>query len=459
MREPSKPTGIDLREALVGDEIRVARSAGPVRGVRAVLDGVGSFDVHLFNPSELVIVQRVSVKVPDAGEFRVRLESREGRRVGPVIAEVIGQPNGPGLLRLRLVNVSIDSGRALVALMQAASSPPVATVEEVIANPIRIRSLLHALSVTRCVGTVLGEPAGRCKIELIHAGDDPDWPLVWQCESSISSTSLRVALRAPVSVITLELDRVSRVGRTLLTALPRRLVRTRRRRWRRSMSPMDVPVEFQHPDWPSVTVAGNLRDLSLEGVAFRAGAGERLLYPGLELPVVEVAGGRDAGLKLRATVCHVGEGAEAATAGLEVEPLNASMSERWWEQVSRALYPHTEVGATPVEEVWRLFEECGYIGIAGTSSKDFAPLKKAMVSVAKRIDAAPDVGCNVVWRSRDRIEGSLSAVREYSGTWFGMLVGVKGSYEDWGLAVGHSGREVSAKRAHHFRLATSGGSC
>ena len=84
------------------------------------------------------------------------------------------------------------------------------------------------------------------------------------------------------------------------------------------------------------TVAGNLRDLSLEGVAFRAGSGDRLLYPGLELPVVEVAGGRDAGLKLRATVCHVGEGAEAGTAGLEVEPLDASMSERWWEQVARA---------------------------------------------------------------------------------------------------------------------------
>jgi len=219
-------------------------------------------------------------------------------------------------------------------------------------------------------------------------------------------------------------------GDSLLTPMPSSLLRLRRRRLRRVDVLSYVGVSFALGETPT-TVAGNVRDISYEGLAFELPSPVDSLGPGTRLDRVRVFGDADRASSVAAhvrwVVPLVGGGSRYG-----VRILAAAEPRRFIELVDEHIYADTRVGGAWAEYLWELYERCGYFNLSGKEPAAFNRRRSAFIRVAHQLDEAPHLGFHVVWPRREPrgATAALSAIKIYDRTWLGFQMSkIKGDIE------------------------------
>lgn len=421
------PSGVEDGESLEllsGDEPRRLSMLPTVTGL-AALAGGHRLDVASLTPVEARLRWTGAAAAAPVGNLEIALEVGGERALDRIAAET-RLDRGSGALVARFVDLPLSSARTIVGLLRHAGGvkpPPFTT--EVVRGP-RVNGVLNALLWSGAAGDLYDAGRRRARVTLLQLEGGSDPRLVWRVEGELVAPPFDVHLRGPWSVFSFRLRLQRRFGSLLVTDVPSSLARARRRVWRRLGEPVESSVRFAHPLWPELELRARVHDVSFGGMAFRADVEEMLLFPGLELPAVEIAGGPGAGLLVPARVCHAGGRNDDGhpVCGLSVEPSEAGGD--WTNSVRERVYKHTTSGSTPFEALWGLYGDSGYLGIAGTRDARAESLAAPAATAVRSLDAAPDIAMNVVWPSRDGVAGALTVVRVYEHTWFGQHMAKRG---------------------------------
>lgn len=245
---------------------------------------------------------------------------------------------------------------------------------------------------------------------------------------------LQVVLPQPTPEVPFELDvegynsvyrfpvtRVVRMGDRVAVPLPPRLVRIQHRKNRRAAAPPGFVASFHHPALPELHVRRPVRDVSRNGLCFEIRLDQDILAPGLKIRDLVVTTPSGAMLQFDAMVriLHPPHDGRGAAAGVRLTPTTAQDAARWEQIVGDLLNPATQLGATWSEDSWALYAASGYFSLSGKSGPHFAALKAPFAAVTRKVDAAPEIGCQVGWPSERGLEASLSLLKIYTHTWFG----------------------------------------
>jgi hypothetical protein len=98
------------------------------------------------------------------------------------------------------------------------------------------------------------------------------------------------------------------------------------------------------------------------------------------------------------------------------EPDGAEGRARWDETLERIVHPHTRRAGTWAASLWELYDKSGYFQLSGKTSAHFSRLRHSFAVATRRLDTLPELGCQVVWPSPERVEAALSALFVYAGT-------------------------------------------
>jgi hypothetical protein len=142
-----------------------------------------------------------------------------------------------------------------------------------------------------------------------------------------------------------------------------------------------------------------------------------MLYSGLEIPAFELrSGGKTHGrYRGRVRYCRAMGNEQRFTVGVALEPLSVADGIRLERLLEAALYPHT-LGSG--EDVWRVFEDSGYLDLSGKSPADFQRLRAPFLDVAKKLLRAPDVGIVARWPGTGAAQATVSHLKTYQSSWF-----------------------------------------
>lgn len=220
--------------------------------------------------------------------------------------------------------------------------------------------------------------------------------------------------------------------------LPSEINVLHRRCVRRAEAPPGHLVRLRHPAFPQLEITRALRDVSLDGLSFEHRAQSDHLLPGLRVPDVVVTTPSGTSICFDAEVRRVEPGDAGPTIGLRIVARSAADAANWRALVGAALCPKTQLGGVWTEDTWALYAASGYFALSGKNAAWFATQKTAFAAATRKLDAAPDLGCQVVWPAEEGIDATLSVVRVYAQTWFGyQMAKVTGPARD-----GTSGRTV-----------------
>jgi hypothetical protein len=236
----------------------------------------------------------------------------------------------------------------------------------------------------------------------------------WRIQGALPARPVSLEAFGYSSVIHLDAREVREQPGLLRMPVPRELVRYRHRWLRRAPPSSPCTLSFHHPLWPQVHVRRPVLDLSYEGLAFLTEPGEDLLYPGLRLPVLEVAMDGLPPVRLRAEVRNISPTAPGRRCGIAVRPLDA---EAWRALVEAQLHPSTRVDGDWGGATWKLFERSGYFRLPGKSPEDFEDLRPSHDATQARLRGRAPLGFRVVRPAGGEVEATLSVVKPYEGSW------------------------------------------
>ncbi|NMO18615.1 PilZ domain-containing protein [Pyxidicoccus fallax] len=296
------------------------------------------------------------------------------------------------------------------------TSTPAQRSREDITAPERIRSILHtAAALGRPCLLRAGEHVTRIRLEKLDAETGL---LHWRCEAPDEvSGPLPYEVEVPGhhSVYRLHLSGGVWKADTHVTPLPRRVEQVRHRAHRRVPAPASLRVRLPLPGW--LGREREVVDLSLEGLALRLPAAERLT-PGRVLHPIELLVGDARPVSLRGEVRHVSAATDGTfLCGLRVEPLTPADAKRWRELVARALHPSTRTDGALAEDIWRLFIDSGYFNLAGKTAKWFEERHTTFIELGRRAADLGDLLCEAVWTSERGAEATLSTMKPYRSLW------------------------------------------
>jgi hypothetical protein len=210
----------------------------------------------------------------------------------------------------------------------------------------------------------------------------------------------------------------------ITTAVPGRILRTRRRAVGRSRVSGDLLVRFRHPVWPDLTVERAVRDLSFGGLSFWGDAVEDLVYPGLELDELEVLTGGPRPIRFSAEVKLVSltnrQGDTRGIAqgvGLQLWPRTREDRARWGRLVGDLVYPSTRATSELGQQIWDVFEASGYFRLSGKNTEGFGEHRQSFLRMGEHLERAPHLGSRMAWVSGRGVESTLSVVRAYQHSW------------------------------------------
>jgi hypothetical protein len=321
---------------------------------------------------------------------------------------------------------------------------PKLPASESITDPALIEARVRALVANRAPAFVR-MAAGTIRGRAVPLLDDGAYPLQIALEDPDTlEFPFELELIGYNSIYRFPVTRGLRVGgpgeNRVAIPLPARLVRLQHRASRRAEAPPECTITFQHPAFPDLRIHRPVRDLSFQGLCFDTRLDQDMIRAGLHLrDVVITAPGGDT-MRCDADVRVVFPAADGRGAGCGVQLQLATPGDRttWQELVGSTLHPSTRLGGTWSEDSWDLYTASGYFSLSGKSQPHFALLKAPFASVTRKVDAAPNVGCQVAWPSERGVEASLSLLKIYEHTWFGFqMAKLPGAPAD-----GASGREV-----------------
>ncbi len=391
-------------------------------GVELVFEGLGlaPCEVLRLGP-EALSFKRPDAALPATKSLQIRLDWRGGS-IGRLRGRLVHLDSAKEM-GLRLLDVSIDAGREILALLDelvrdGAAEPAfqVSPVQEEISDPDRIRAIMGALTGVPC------EKMGRFQIASV---DIERGRLVWKAtgdhEASPWTEDLAVEIAGYNSVYRLHLASATQEGGETWTPLPSKVERLRYRFFRRTAVEGTHRVEFRHPLWRDVYIDADVRDISFGGISFTTLRSEDLLFPGLVIPHLEVKTTEGKTIALRGQIRGVSavEGEDLDVCGMSVTAYWPDSEADWMALASQTLYPTTRTSEDLTEELWQLFDDSGYFKLAGKTTGEFVELKKGFVDVGKRAARAPRLICQAVWPSSRGVEASVSFCRAYQHSWMG----------------------------------------
>lgn len=450
--------------------VSVCESAcvGPVLG-----EYDGAMDGAYF-PARAYRIGAALLAVGDAGEITIeRLSPRElvGRRakgafpvgsavslrivgapleVGPLRGTVVPSagedgldaPSEPEIVRVAFDALSLLEGRAVLALLEALRASggllpePARVATEVVRDPKRIVAIIRQIFELRCEarvfpradrtdgtdGTKQDEP-GRAEAGLwarpatLLPGSP--LPLVWDVEPPCPDAPFGVQITWMNWDFYFRVDESHCQEGRVHTSLPSEIVRVRERFQRRVSAPEGASISFQHPLWPSLTVRQPLHDVSLAGASFSTVVVDDGIFPGLELPLVELAWPPGQVARFRGVVRRVvpATSREAVVAGVSLVPLSEEDARLWRSLVDRLFYPHTSLTLADPEPMWELFDRSGYFNLSGKTTEEFRELRDAFQRVTSRLRRPNDVGVHVVLASEGHAHSAVTMVKPYAHSW------------------------------------------
>ncbi len=199
---------------------------------------------------------------------------------------------------------------------------------------------------------------------------------------------------------------------------PTRLWRFRHRKYRRVRVPSRVRVRFPHPVVFGYTVDAQVVDISAQGIGFLADTISNVLLPGLEIDELELywKGGRP--IRLRGEIRQVNaESRELHHCGARVEPFDPHSAVSWASLLESIMHPNTRREGTTADELWDLYSASGYFSLSGKRTDAFQHLRSSFQSAKSKIERAPEIGGYFYWRSRRRLEASITQLEVWEGSW------------------------------------------
>jgi len=354
--------------------------------------------------------------LPPRAEFALEILGK--RVISDLGVEIALPSDDSNALVARFANVHMDAARKMLALLRrvgATADSPFTT--ENVQTPSRIAGILQALIWSRARGHVIDSRRRRVEAMAIHLDSSNVSSLVWRIGQAEIDPPFQFYLRGPFSLFSFRVEKGARAGSLVTTDVPTKLVRIRRRLWRRIEDPSASEVAFAHPMWPELEVKVPIRDLSSGGMSIRADSEAMLLFPGLEIPTVEVVSGAHTGLVLGAQICHVGSGQNESDQDICGLCVDATLDAPWRQAVNDRFYRRTKAGSSPSDALWELYRDAGYLDIAGGHAVETS--ERNVSTTLRHLDAAPEIAINVSWPSRRGALGALTLVKLYQHTWFG----------------------------------------
>jgi hypothetical protein len=102
--------------------------------------------------------------------------------------------------------------------------------------------------------------------------------------------------------------------------------------------------------------------------------------------------------------------------GFAVTFASAQDQARYHAAVCTAFFPHVAIGSAQTAHIWGLLGRCGFFDLAGRHSEHFRSQRPAFSRFNLALDAAPELGHQLVWRRAGRVEASVAACMPYSAT-------------------------------------------
>lgn len=227
----------------------------------------------------------------------------------------------------------------------------------------------------------------------------------------------RLGVSGALHVYAFEAELSASLGGAVRLRMPSVLLRVSGRSELRTGSVFGLSVSFRHPRDPRLWVHREVHEVSRRGICFSTDAFRDGVAPGVPLSDVMLTWD-EGSVQVSATVRHVvtgpGPGGDERC-GLQVQ-VQPGDADRWNRAVSRWLFPNTRFGQTWAEASWNLYDRSGYFRLSKKEPANFAHLRRAFAIASRRLDLAPEVGCQVTWPSERGVEATLSLLRLYTGT-------------------------------------------
>jgi hypothetical protein len=310
-----------------------------------------------------------------------------------------------------------------------------ASNSERITDVSRVREAVTALFQHHARGSLKHQSGSTTIVADVFATDAE--VLRWRVEGAIGKPPFIAELVGHNSVYSLHLDEGFLRGEFLVTPLPSSVQRLRRRWLRRAEISSPLVASFAAPGAPEI-FSGPVRNLSYQGLAFELTQPADFLKPGSRIDQLRVfdTGGKSTVVSAEVR-CMVPVLRGGCQYGLQV--VAAQDPRRFMEMVDDQLHPGTRVGSRWTQQLWDLYDKCGYFSLSGKEPANFARTKSAFSSMTRQLDRAPHLGCHIVWpeKQSETLASSASVLKTYSRSWITFqLAKIKGESE------GVSGREI-----------------
>ena len=428
---PSPGSGEPIGYAVVSSHPRIV--------VQVLGEGANEHPVTRVGLVDLWVALGRGASLDMGEEISVRLKAGY-REIGPLTALVqeIQGPEDPAdggrQAHLELLGLPLSRGREMCGLTLDLLSRGTlvhpqqrVAVEETIDRPDRIFDIVRSLFHRKAECVVRTQSGGLRPVDTGSVREDEELPFSWILKGAWPEPPFSIEAPGFTSVYHLHVEYARRDGDSLVTALPSRIVRLRRRRTRRVSALAGLTVSYRHPLWPELDICRNLYDLSPDGLSLWSYPSQDLPCVGLVIPQMDMlwnglafwtgAGvirsfseipGHQGSLDIREAIC-----------GAEVSHGSAAEESRWHNLVDQMLHPKTRRGAVWTDSLWETLRSSGYFELSGKTPAEFDEMGEAFSTVSRRFDAAPWTGCQVVWPSQRGVEGTFTSVKMYDGTWFG----------------------------------------
>jgi hypothetical protein len=405
---------------------RLAKDAAPVLVVLGQGDAPGlAGRVLEFSPEHLVMqwpLGRLG-RVESLRKARLHVHGFESLSfdVRPGISNLRDQRGDVGLdvcaPTQEIARGILQRGKALVRSGLANVEAQRAPMREVVEGD-RLRDVLDGLMRNAFEGTVrIGDyPVGRATL-IASAGG----PLRWRYAGPALSGDVRIEIPGYNSLFVADVFVMQCMHGMLGTSRPASVDRLRHRAHRRVPASDGLVVELNHPMWPALSFRRQVKEISAGGLSFVTDPDEDLLYPELLAEGATLYAG-DRALRFTGEVRSISErrGGCGEYCGMRLMPSSAEDESVWQDILDEHLYPQTRKGAAFSAPTWDLYDRAGYFSLSGKSQAEFGELRRAFENVSAKLDAAPHLGCQVVWSDHEpKVEAALSMLKTYSTTWFG----------------------------------------
>jgi hypothetical protein len=347
----------------------------------------------------------------DTGKENVALEAfLEQEPSNPSL--VVARPASPTQAVARELLTIVDR---LVATGEAASPSGPPALYEIVEDRARQNAVVESLIRYGSTGVlrVDGFPAGPAvPLEVTEDG------IVLQLNDASLEGPFTVELVSYNSIYSFDFDQSTRIGNAVI-GRPSRMVRLRHRSFRRTEPPPGTLLEFEHPLWPGFILRKAVREISAGGLSFRVDLLEDLLYPGLQISnALLTVAGHSIHFSGEVKSLTRDPGGSHYACGIHLYPESATDEGSWFEALDDCLHSTTRIRGTWARPTWDLYARAGYFDLSGKDPPSFNRLFDAFERTSRRIEAAPQLGCQAVWPHDDRhVEAAMSMVKVYSTSW------------------------------------------